>query len=223
MGRFLLDSDYPSIIQTSDLDQITEGVQQNLLDAETRAISRMRSKLVQRYVVDIELGGNDDYDAAKHYRSGERVLDTTIYHVLSFSVYAKTTAYIAGNIVTDEYYYVYTCIQANTGKELTDTAYWEPMINIDTTDADYWENVDNRYPLFVELALDMTLYNLHARLNPRNIPTIRVERNREALDQLDAWASGDDTAEVLNIIQPEGQGVSITYGASSEKQTNNFM
>lgn len=223
MGRFLLDSDYSSIIQAVDLAQITEGVAQNLLDSEVKAISRMRTKLVQRYVVDIVLGGNDAYSASKHYLSGERVLATTIYYVKDFDQWSKTKSYVIGDKVCDSDYYVYTCVADSVNFELDNTTYWSPMVNIIQTNTDYWVNADNRYPMFIELAMDMALYNAHARINPRNIPDLRIERNREALDQLDRWASGTDTAEVLNVLSPENGGVSITYGASSEKQTNNFM
>lgn len=223
MGRFLLDSDYSSIIQAVDLAQITEGVAQNLLDSEVKAISRMRTKLVQRYVVDIELGGNDAYSSTKHYRSGERVLVTTIYYVKGFNQWEKTKSYVIGDIVCDSDYYVYTCVANSTNFELDNNTYWSPMVNIAQTSTTYWINADNRYPMFVELAMDMALYNAHARINPRNIPDLRIERNREALDQLDRWASGTDTAEVLNVLSTEYGGVSITSGASSEKQTNNFM
>jgi hypothetical protein len=96
------------------------------------------------------------------------------------------------------------------------------MVNVLTTDTDYWTVGDNRYPMFVELAMDMTLYNLHARINPRNIPELRIERNREALDQLDRWASGTDTAEVLNINTTDSEGFSIRYGNSLDKQDNFF-
>jgi len=224
MGRFLFNTDYESIIQDIDLDQLTESNNQNLIDSEVKAISRMRTKLVQRYVVDIELAGNDAYSASKHYRLGERILSTTIYHVkTTFKVWDKTKAYVIGDIVTDTDYYVYTCTADNTSKELTDTDFWEPMINVINTNTTYWVNADNRYPMFIELAMDMALFNAFSRINPRNIPDLRIERNREALDQLDRWASGTDTAEVLNVLSPEGQGVSIIWGASSEKQTNNFM
>jgi hypothetical protein len=96
------------------------------------------------------------------------------------------------------------------------------MIGYATSNATYWTVGDNRYPMFVELAMDMTLYNLHARINPRNIPDLRIERNREALDQLDRWASGTDTAEVLNINTADSEGFSIRYGNSLDKQDNFF-
>ena len=223
MARFLKTSDYSSIIQTVDLNQITENVVQNLYDSEVKAISRMRTKLVQRYMVDIELGTMDAYSAVKHYRTRDRVIaGETITHVNDFNRWVKTTNYVIGNIVTDDNGYVYTAIANSTNQPLTLTAYWTPMTNIATSNATYWEVGDNRYPMFVELAMDMTLYNLHARINPRNIPELRIERNREALDQLDRWASGTDTAEVLNINTADSTGYSIRYGNSLDKQDNFF-
>jgi hypothetical protein len=223
MARFLKTSDYLSIIQTVDLNQITENTPQNLYDSEVKAISRMRTKLVQRYMVDIELGTMDAYSNSRHYRTRDRViLGEVITHVNDFDRWNKTTQYIIGNIVTDDDGYVYTAIAASQNQPLTLTAYWSKMINIATSNATYWTVGDNRYPMFVELAMDMTLYNLHARINPRNIPELRIERNREALDQLDRWASGTDTAEVLNINTTDSEGFSIRYGNSLDKQDNFF-
>lgn len=223
MARFLKTSDYLSIIQTVDLNQITENTAQNLYDSEVKAISRMRTKLVQRYMVDIELGTMDAYSAVTHYRTRDRVLSgETITHVNDFNRWDNKTEYVIGDIVTDNDGYVYTAIAASTNQKLTLTAYWSAMVNVLTTDTDYWTVGDNRYPMFVELAMDMTLYNLHARINPRNIPELRIERNREALDQLDRWASGTDTAEVLNINTTDSEGFSIRYGNSLDKQDNFF-
>lgn len=225
MARFLLDSDYKSIIQEVDLLQIIESDYNNLYAAEEKAIARMRTKLVQRYMVDIELGSMTAYNAATHYRTKDRVLATgnVIYSVKLFDRWENTKAYIVGNIVTDDNGYVYTCATANTNEKLANnTTYWTPMVNIINTNTTYWAQIDNRYPLFVELAMDMALYNVHARINPRNIPDLRIERNREALDQLERWASGTDTAEVLNINTTDQTGYSIRWGASLDKQDNFF-
>lgn len=223
MARFLKTSDYLSIIQTVDLNQITENNAQNLYDSEVKAISRMRTKLVQRYMVDIELGTMTAYSAATHYRTRDRVIaGEVITHVNDFSRWSNKTAYITGDIVTDANGFVYTAIADNTNQALTLVAFWQPMVNVATSNATYWTVGDNRYPMFVELAMDLTLYNLHARINPRNIPDLRVERNREALDQLERWASGTDTAEVLNINSTDSEGFSIRYGNSLDKQDNFF-
>jgi hypothetical protein len=223
MARFLIQTDYSSIIQSADLAQITEGNNQNLLDAEAKAISRMRTKLVQRYNVDVELGASDiAYSNATHYRTKQRVLETSIYSVKLFDFWDKSTNYSVNDIVCDGDGYVYTCLVANNNQPLTSTSYWTPMVNIDYTDTTYWQNIDNRYPLFIEIAMDLALYNLYARINPRNIPTLRMERNRESLDLLDAWASGTDTAEVLEFKNYEQEGYSIRYGSSDTKQNNFF-
>jgi len=277
MYRFLLTSDYLSVIQTVDLNQIIESNYQNLYDAEIKAISRMRTKLAQRYLVDIELGSMGLFSTSTHYKNKGRVTDivNSIYSVKKFDKYVSTSTYIIGNIVTDDDGYVYTAIAPSTNVVLTDTLYWEPMVNIPPTnapssigfwssttayvvgnvvndtngdfyisiqngtnkllsdsaywtlvsvtiDSTYWELIDSRYPLFVEIAIDLTLYNLYARINPRNIPELRKERNREALDQLDSWASGTDTAEVLEIDTTSQTGFSIRYGSASEKQNNFF-
>jgi hypothetical protein len=223
MARFLKTSDYLSIIQTVDLNQITENTPQNLYDSEVKAISRMRTKLVQRYMVDIELGVMAAFSAVTHYRTRDRVISgETITHVNDFDRWVKTTEYLSGEIVTDDDGYVYTALLDSQNIVLTNATYWGAMVNVLTTDADYWTVGDNRYPMFVELAMDMTLYNLHARINPRNIPELRIERNREALDQLDRWASGTDTAEVLNINTTDSEGFSIRYGNSLDKQDNFF-
>ena len=223
MARFLKTSDYLSIIQTVDLNQITENNAQNLYDSEVKAISRMRTKLVQRYMVDIELGSMTAYSASTHYRTRDRVIaGEVITHVNDFNRWDNKTEYATSDIVTDTNGYVYTAIAASTNQPLTNTTYWAKMVNIATSNATYWTAGDNRYPMFVELAMDMTLYNLHARINPRNIPELRIERNREALDQLDRWASGTDTAEVLNINSTDSTGYSIRYGNSLDKQDNFF-
>lgn len=223
MARFLKTSDYSSIIQTVDLNQITENTPQNLYDSEIKAISRMRTKLVQRYMVDIELGTMTAYSNTTHYRTRDRVISgETITHVNDFDRWSKLTDYLTGEIVTDDDGYVYTALSNNKNTKLTDTGVWAPMVNVATSDTDYWTGGDNRYPMFVELAMDMTLYNLHARINPRNIPELRIERNREALDQLDRWASGTDTAEVMNINTTDSEGFSIRYGNSLDKQDNFF-
>jgi hypothetical protein len=223
MARFLLDTDYASIIQSVDLTQITEGTSQNLIDAENKAISRMRSKLIQRYMVDIELGLLNAYSASRHYRTKERILSgSTIYYVKTYERWVNTTSYVTNDVVTDDDGYVYIAAQASQNKELTSTTYWTPMINIINTNTTYWGSGDNRYPLFVEVAMDLALYNLYSRINPRNIPDLRVLRNKEALDQLERWGSGTDTAEVMEVNTSLQTGFSIRYGSSMDKTSNFF-
>ena len=224
MARFLKDSDYNSVIDSTDLEEITNGVDQNLLDCETKAIAKLRTKMVQRYDCDYELREMAAYSAATHYRSGERTISSdVITYVKTFDEWDKDTEYTTGDIVTDEDGYVYTAAQNSKDEELSDNLdYWTPMKAIATNNATYWKTGDNRYPLLVEIIIDIALYLLHARINPRNIPELRKERNREALDQLDAWASGTDTAEIKTKDDAEQVGFSIRWGSSDTKQNNFF-
>jgi hypothetical protein len=224
MARFLLDSDYVSLIQTDDLAQITEGVAQNLIDSEIKAISRIRSKMTQRYMVDIELGVMDAYDATTHYRIKDRVLTgSVIDSVKEFDRWDISTAYIVSDIKTDDDGFIYTAILASTGKALTDVTYWSPMINIVNSNATYWNiGVDNRYPLFIEVAMDLALYNLYARINPMQIPDLRRDRYSEAMDLIDSWESGKSTAEILEKYTTQ-RGLSVTFGSSKTKQSNFFI
>jgi hypothetical protein len=76
--------------------------------------------------------------------------------------------------------------------------------------------------------LDITLYHLHSRINPRNVPDLRKERydgnsptqSGGAIAFLKRVASGDVTADLPQIL-PQ-QGMSIRYGSAVAKQTNSY-
>jgi hypothetical protein len=175
-------------------------------------------------MVDIELGVMDAYDATTHYRIKDRVLTgSVIDSVKEFDRWVITTAYIIGDIKADDDGYIYTAILASTGKALTDVTYWSPMINIVNSNATYWNvGIDNRYPLFIEVVMDLALYNLYARINPQQIPDLRRDRYSEAMDLLDSWGDGKCTAEVLEKYTTQ-RGLSATYGSSRTKQSNFFI
>jgi phage gp36-like protein len=67
--------------------------------------------------------------------------------------------------------------------------------------------------------VDITLYHIHSRINPRNIPELRSFRYEEAVKWLKAVASGDVTAD-LKEINP-AQGYSIRYGGN-QKLVNTY-
>jgi hypothetical protein len=278
MARFLKNSDYLSIIQTADLLQIIESDYNNLYDAETKGIAKLRTKLVGRYDMDYELQGTlTPYSASTKYFAGQRVTSiggTRYFYVNSFSEWIETANYLTGDIVKSNLGIVYTALQNSKNVALTSTTYWSVMENIPPTDApastlwssatayvvgnhvhtsaglvyisiqngtnkpvtdtnfwtpvtvtvdtDYWTEGDNRYALFVEYAMDLTLFYLYSRINPRNIPDLRKERYIEAMEAIERWASGTDTAEVKQKDIEASTGYSIRYGSSSTKQNNFF-
>lgn len=56
---------------------------------------------------------------------------------------------------------------------------------------DYWVQGDNRNALLVMIYVDIVLYHLHSRINPRNIPQLRLDRYDEAKKMLIGFASGE--------------------------------
>lgn len=84
------------------------------------------------------------------------------------------------------------------------------------TDATNWVVGDNRDQQMVLYFIDITLYHVHSRLSPRNIPELRVERYKAAIRWLKMCADGDVTPE-LPLIQPK-QGGRIRFGGNPKAQ-----
>lgn len=78
------------------------------------------------------------------------------------------------------------------------------------TDATKWTAGDNRTQSVLMTVIDISLYHLHSRISPRNIPDLRRDRYMNAVDMLRAFARGEMTAK-LPLIQPK-QGARIRYG-----------
>lgn len=158
--------------------------------------------------------------------------DKSLYYgKLPYSEYNNSITYSAGNQVWYEDY-VYTCIAETTGNIPTDTNYWTVGSQYTFTgqlpdNTTYWIKGDNRNQQILMYLIDITLYHLHSRINPRNIPEVRMIRydgnnalqTGGAIGWLKRVASGDITADLQQIL-PE-QGLSIRYG-SNTKNINTY-
>jgi len=156
-------------------------------------------------------------------------LDKTLFYVtLPEDEYSNTTTYAIG----DKVYYnniEYTCLISTVGILPTNTQFWSAGSAYTLTatypdDDTKWTEGDNRNQQIVMYLLDITLYHLHSRINPRNIPDLRKERydgnNATQNGGAIAWlkvASGDITADLPQIL-PE-QGLSIRWGNSNGSTT----
>lgn len=127
---------------------------------------------------------------------------------------------------------VYTCIAESTGNLPTDTGYWTAGATYSfdgfyPENTTYWTKGDNRNQQIVMYLIDITLYHLHCRINPRNVPDIRAVRydgmnalqTGGAIGWLKKVASGDVTADLPAILPVQGN--SIRYG-SVTKNTNTY-
>ena len=160
-------------------------------------------------------------------------LDKSLFWVkLPNNEYSNTIAYSIGDIV----YYnniQYTCLVATIGILPTNTQFWQQgtaytISGVLPNDTTKWEQGDNRNQQIVMYLMDITLYHLHSRINPRNTPDLRKERydgnianqSGGAIGWLKRVASGDITADLPQIL-PQ-QGMSIRYGSSIPKQSNTY-
>ena len=80
----------------------------------------------------------------------------------------------------------------------------------DITNGAFWVSTDNRDQQMVLYFVDITLYHLHARIAPRNIPQLRIDRYNSAIDWLKMCARGEITPN-LPLIQPK-TGNRIRWG-----------
>jgi hypothetical protein len=119
----------------------------------------------------------------------------------------------------------------------TGTNYFVPA-NTVITNSNYWTAGDNRDQKLLQVCIDITLYHLHCRIAPRNIPELRVVRymgepadriNQKqriiypvysALGWLQNVRNGEDITPEMGEIQPK-TGNRILFG-SNMKNTNSF-
>lgn len=108
----------------------------------------------------------------------------------------------------------------------TGTTYYFSGID-PTQNTTYWTKGDNRNPQVVMYLIDILLYHLHSRINPRNIPELRnIRYDGNGPMQIGGaigWLKNVQKGKVslaLNEIQPT-QGLAIRFG-SYPKLNNSF-
>lgn len=98
------------------------------------------------------------------------------------------------------------------------TPYTVPALTA-ITDATKWTMGDNRSQQLVTYLVDITLYHVHSRIAPRNIPDLRIKRYDDACKWLKAVSRGEVTAN-LPVLQPK-QGARIRFGGNI-KNVNSY-
>lgn len=91
--------------------------------------------------------------------------------------------------------------------------------NTDITNEGFWKQQDNRDAQMVMYFVDITLYHLHSRIAPHNIPQLRIDRYHAAISWLKMCANGEVTPK-LEPIQPKTGG-RIRWG-SQIKNINSY-
>lgn len=160
--------------------------------------------------------------------------DKALFYVtLPYSEYDNATEYA---ISTQVWYnnIVYTNTVACVGVLPTNTGFWSAgaaytvAAGTKPTDTTKFTAGDNRNQQIVMYLIDITLYHLHSRINPRNVPDLRKERydgnnpqqNGGAVAWLKRCASGDVTADLPNIVTQ--QGMSIRFNTLTSVTNNTY-
>lgn len=98
------------------------------------------------------------------------------------------------------------------------------------TDANSFEQTDDRNAKLVEVMVDVVLYNIHSRINPKSIPTTRrirydgddPEQRGGALGWLKAVQKGTITPDLPVITDEDGETPqnteSLAYGTSQNSK-----
>lgn len=157
------------------------------------------------------------------------------YALLPNPEYDPKTTYEVGNIVWFDNKN-YTCQKRCVNIDPTISEFWGTGVAYSFTgilpdDTDYWTAGDNRNQQIVLFLIDITLYHLHSRINPRNIPDLRKERYNGngpndtggAIGWLKSVAHGNVQAD-LPVYTPQ-QGMSMRYGnaAAYNEPSPNMM
>jgi hypothetical protein len=129
--------------------------------------------------------------------------------IFTLATYSASTDYFVGDVLryTDDL--IYICILDTTGNDPTNTT--------------YWTQTDVRSAKMVSITIDLTLYHLHSRINPRNIPELRGFRRDDAIKWLSDTRDFKNNPSFLPIVESEDgtEGLKIKWD-SKTKQKNDY-
>ena len=72
----------------------------------------------------------------------------------------------------------------------------------------------NRNPIIIQFMLDITLYYLHKRINPNQIPDLRIDEFDNAKDWLYKVSAGKLSPNLPELANHEGNSRVIGYGSN---------
>lgn len=187
---FLRRTDYLKQIRNENLEVVVGGDDVIRKEAERAAQAEIETYLLHRYDMAKVFVDLVEYDAAATYNSGDLITFVD---------------------VEDD---IYSAAFDNEGESQT-VGPGEDPDNAPTK----WVKGDTRDALIKMHLIDITLYHLHARINPRNIPDFRVERYRDCIDWLKMVAAGKISTR-LPIIEPAADQVGLKIKWDSNTKFN---
>ena len=143
--------------------------------------------LIEAETIDVITGSNDAL-LFQMQAFAEEVVKTKIRHrydvaqiFLDIQDYIGATPYAIDDVVfySDS---IYVCTAATTGNLPTDT--------------DYWEQTDPRNKLIRDYTAQITIYEIHTRIQPRNVPELLYIKRNDAYDHLKRIGDGKEQADL---------------------------
>lgn len=221
----ILRTDFDQMIDQTDLNVIINSDEHILNEAIASSTNEMIAYLGGRFDTDLIFFHVLPWTATETFH-----LDDI---ALLFAEMWKNQTYTAGQTATDPVSLtVYICIltMANNNKQpLSNATYWTPIgkqnqlyktKTVSTgnypNNTTYFDAMDARDPLIVRQLCDLVLYEIHSRINPRNIPEHRIQRRDDAIKFLKNCA---DPRLNLAVNLPlknygENKGFDISFGTS---------
>lgn len=148
MKNFIINNyDYRAIATEEDLSVLSDANSNIITQCNQIAIHEAAGYLSTKYDIEKLFADPVEYNSGSTYNINDRI-------------YVKETTG-TGNTETGEYIF-YTCIQsgATSGTPITDTTYFIEK--------------DSRDQKLLEVVMSISLFYIHKRLSPNNIPTFRV-------------------------------------------------
>lgn len=223
---FLVRNDFNQRINETDLNLIIDSDDRILNDAILSAQLEIESYLRDRFDVSLIFFNIQLFTMSLVLAVGDIIL-------LFADKYISTKNYLVGNLVSDENSgIVYRCIQNTTSSHepLSNSAFWVAIgkqnqlykcklasTGNNPNNATYFEEIESRNALIVRQMVDLVLYELHSRINPRNIPEHRIQRRDDAIKYLRDVADPrkNITPDLPLITFEENRGVDISFGTTS--------
>lgn len=151
-----------------------------------------------------------------------------IYYITPPDNYDEDVNYSLNDKVTYEHkYYILTAETDEEGILPTDTSYWERIVDLSSyntvghwpNETTYWTYGDNRNLSIIECLVDFVLYDVHAVINPRNIPQLRADRYTKSVEWLKDIRDGKYDLDLPEFGSQKGYR--IRFG-SNEQNINYY-
>lgn len=186
---FLRRADYSKQIRSEILSVVTSDDDSIRKDAELAATAEIESYLRHRY------------DMAKVF--------------VELPTYDAATAYTTKDLIAfpDNEDDIFSLNADSNGDPQTITG----VSPVD--DPTKWTQGDTRNALIKMHLVDLTLYHLHSRINPRNIPEFRIARRDDCIEWLRMVAKGLITTS-LPILEPESDKIGLKIKWDSNEKFN---